>query len=228
MLLAPSGNVSATGRRCFPGWSTRFSRVQRSGTIAAVVLGCAWQLPSSSLDFVALLGALAGAGAGICMALIWAVESQTDPKAGRDLWDPWLDSANPRAGGDLDHAQDIQAADAETIEEFDCVPARVRPRVLSPETGESLPLVDVIGPILANAESGVIRIFGSAGAGKSTALNQLAGLLPPHLRVSLLDEPSSYAIVAELSNRWVVYTSARRGCPQGACHLPAARTLGRG
>ena len=214
-LLATFGDVSATGRRCFPGWSTRFSPAPPLGTIPAVVLGLAWQLPSSSLDFEALLGAFAGAGAGFCLALTWAVETHSDPTAAHDLWDPWLDSTNPRADGDLDPAQDIQAADAETIEELNCVPAPVRPRVLSPETGESLPLVDVIGPILANADSGVIRIFGSAAQGKSTALNQLAGLLPPHLSVSLLDEPSASAILAESSNRWRIYTSASSAIMKG-------------
>ncbi len=185
------------------------------GTIVAIELGGVWQQPPSSMLLAGILGALAGAGAGVSLALMWAVESHSDPAAARDLWDPWLDSANPRAGGDIDPAEDVQAADAETIEELNCVPARVRPRVLSPETGESLPLVDVIGPILARGDSGVIRIFGSAGAGKSTALIQLAALLPPHLRVSLLDEPSASAILAESSNRWLIYTSTSPAVTKG-------------
>ena len=91
--------------------------------------------------------------------------------------------------------------------------ARVRPRVLSPETGESLPLTDVAGPILTGRDSGAIRLLGRHGSGKTTALNHLAGLVPPHLNVSFLDEPSPHAIANALSRGWVVFTSRLTSFP---------------
>ncbi len=92
--------------------------------------------------------------------------------------------------------------------------ARVRPRVLSPETGEALPLTDFVGPILAGGGSGVIRIQGPPGSGKTTALDHLAGVVPPHLSVSFLDEPHRPSdIVEALSRGWVVYTSRDASFP---------------
>ncbi len=85
--------------------------------------------------------------------------------------------------------------------------ARVRPRVLSPSTGESLPLDDTIGPILQGGDFGLIRVVGGPGSGKTTAVNHLAGLVPPHLKVSFLDEPDPSEIKEASSRGWVVYTS---------------------
>jgi uncharacterized protein YjbI with pentapeptide repeats/energy-coupling factor transporter ATP-binding protein EcfA2 len=185
------------------------------GAVVAFGVARAWHLGPSSLVFGVVLGAFGGAAGGICLALLWAVESHSDPASSRDLWDPWLDSGNPLAGADPDLAQPMEAAGAETVVEMDYAQPSVRPRVLSPETGESIPLDDVVGPILAAGETGAIRLVGSAGAGKTTALNHLAGLVPPHLAVTFLDEPSSYAIVEAFSHGWVVYTSASAAVSKG-------------
>jgi uncharacterized protein YjbI with pentapeptide repeats/energy-coupling factor transporter ATP-binding protein EcfA2 len=178
------------------------------GAVVAFGIGRAWHFGPASLVFGGASGAFVGAGSGLCLALLWAVESHSDPASSRDLWDPWLDAGNPLAGGDPEPAQTTEAADAETVVEMAYTQATVRPRVLSPETGESLPLDDVVGPILAAGEPGVIRLVGPAGAGKTTALNHLARLVPPHLDVAFLDEPSSHAIAQAFGQGLLVYTSA--------------------
>ena len=86
--------------------------------------------------------------------------------------------------------------------------------MISPETGESLPLDDFIATLIEGRESGAIRLVGGAGSGKTTALRHLASLVPPHLKVSFLDEPSPGAIdTAARSRGWVVYTSHSRSSP---------------
>ncbi len=69
--------------------------------------------------------------------------------------------------------------------------ARVRPRVISPETGEAIPLEDEIGPMLQAGRCGLVAIAGGPGSGKTTALRHLAAILPPWAkdRVRLFDEP---------------------------------------
>jgi len=62
--------------------------------------------------------------------------------------------------------------------------APVRPRVFSPCSGEVLLLEEAVRERIAEARSGVIFIGGSAGAGKTTALEHLAAVFanPPSLR----------------------------------------------
>src|SRR5947209_1566864 len=67
--------------------------------------------------------------------------------------------------------------------------AAVRPRVLSAESGEPVLLKD---EVLRLAEAGTcacISLVGPAGAGKTTALQHLAAVVPPEYHVSLIDSP---------------------------------------
>src|SRR5580658_3635736 len=85
------------------------------GAVVAFGIGRAWHFGPASLVFGGASGAFVGAGSGLCLALLWAVESHSDPASSRDLWDPWLDAGNPLAGGDPEPAQTTEAADAETV-----------------------------------------------------------------------------------------------------------------
>jgi uncharacterized protein YjbI with pentapeptide repeats len=71
--------------------------------------------------------------------------------------------------------------------------AAVRPRVLTPESGEVLPLEEEIQALAAAGVRGVVYIVGSAGSGKTTALQHLAAVLPPDTPVRLMDDPAALA-----------------------------------
>jgi uncharacterized protein YjbI with pentapeptide repeats/energy-coupling factor transporter ATP-binding protein EcfA2 len=178
------------------------------GAVVAIGLGRASHLEPSGAVLGGLFGAAAGAAVGTCLALLWAHEAPARAARPSELWDPWLDSQSPPRDDNAALAFQIEDAAGENAGEIDDWRASVRPRVLSPETGESLPLTDVIGPILAGTNVGLIRLVGRSGSGKTTALNHLAGLLPPHLDVSFLDEPGPSAIVAA-PRGWVISTSER-------------------
>jgi len=62
--------------------------------------------------------------------------------------------------------------------------AVVRPRAVSPDTGDVLPLDELVLSWLGRQHRGVIQIAGSPGSGKSTAIRHIADALPPlpHLR----------------------------------------------
>jgi uncharacterized protein YjbI with pentapeptide repeats/energy-coupling factor transporter ATP-binding protein EcfA2 len=181
------------------------------GAVVAVKLGRLTQRGLPGVIVCALLGAIVGILVGVCVAFCRAVEVPANPQPSPDLWDAWLDS--PASPNDEEPAptSHFEGAGDDSAGETGHWRARVRPRVLSSETGESLPLTDVIGPILQGSGSGLIRLVGRSGAGKTTALKHLSGLLPPHLDVSLLDEPRPSEIVAA-PRGWVVFTSdsARR------------------
>jgi uncharacterized protein YjbI with pentapeptide repeats/energy-coupling factor transporter ATP-binding protein EcfA2 len=68
--------------------------------------------------------------------------------------------------------------------------ARVRPRVVSPGSGNAVLLEDEIGALVQKGEHGLVQIAGGPGSGKSTALRHLAAILPPWMRgrVQLLDD----------------------------------------
>ena len=138
--------------------------------VFACALGRALHLGLSGL----LPGCIAGG-----LGLTWLVlgrdsemrESAASPGAGEiDLWDAWLgESHSPEAG---------TSRTPWTLLELDGgigdVPPRVRPRVYSSESGESLPLSDLIGSISATHDRGAFRVSGPDGSGKTMALNHLA------------------------------------------------------
>lgn len=95
-------------------------------------------------------------------------------------------------------------------------PAPVRPRVISPHTGETLLLEDWVEPFLRNQESGAICVYGPPGSGKSTALAHLAARFPRPAVVVFLDEPGP-AEVEELHDHVTVVYTARK--PHALSHL---------
>ena len=172
------------------------------GALVAYGLGLAYHLGVSGL----IVGAIAGALGGTWLALAWAPGAPgraPSPASGEpDLWDPWLDETR------IGEIEGPQPPEAVVEPEGGIVPgrARVRPRVYSPESGESVPLEDEIGPILATHDRGAVRVSGPDGSGKSTALTHLARLMPPHLQVTFLDGPDPPAL-AEASARGLVVFS---------------------
>jgi uncharacterized protein YjbI with pentapeptide repeats len=118
---------------------------------------------------------------------------------GIGLWDPWLDAGDDDGMGELDGPDHLDE------------PARVRPRVYSPEGGDPLPLEDVIAPILGTHERGAVRVSGPDGSGKSTALGHLARLMPRHLQVTCLDGPDPLALAEASSRGLVVFASPHPG-----------------
>jgi len=68
------------------------------------------------------------------------------------------------------------------------MPAVVKPRVVSRQTGQTLLLEDVIRPALERPERRVCLIVGGPGSGKTTALRHLAAVLPPTLAAQYFDD----------------------------------------
>ena len=66
--------------------------------------------------------------------------------------------------------------------------APVRPRVVAPETGDVLPLEDIVEAWLGGEEPGVICILGEHGSGRSTALAHLEAVIPPQTRLHFVDD----------------------------------------
>lgn len=84
--------------------------------------------------------------------------------------------------------------------------APVRPRVLLLQTGDALPLDEVLQDHFASSARGVIRLTGLAGCGKTTALQHLAHVFAGR-DILLLDEPKPDDLAAVPPSRWVVFTS---------------------
>ena len=85
--------------------------------------------------------------------------------------------------------------------------APVRPRIVSPETGDALPLDETIRSMVDGTSTGAIELLGDRGAGKSTALAHLAAALNAPDRIVLLDEPDVVEIRLHAQDRLVVFTS---------------------
>ena len=184
------------------------------GVVVASALARTFEIDSSNLLFAASVGALAGASIGICLSLFGSVPASADPAPPRDLWDPWLDAQFQREYEQL--APTFPALDAYLSPASDLGHWRtpVRPRVLSPVTGESLPLTDYVAPLLAAEECGAIRLLGPPGSGKTMALGYLAGLVPPHMNVAFLDNSDTHAIARALAGGWVVFTLDGQSIPK--------------
>lgn len=79
--------------------------------------------------------------------------------------------------------------------------ATVRPRVLSPLSGNKLLLEEEIRALLAKRARGVVRLLGGAGAGRSTALAHLAAVFADEPRVCCLDDRDPVVVDADLMVR---------------------------
>lgn len=96
--------------------------------------------------------------------------------------------------------------------------ALVRPRVLSPLTGEALLLEEELRDRLKRGALEPICLFGGTGAGKTTALAHLAHVLAAGEPVALLDDPRPTAVRAR-AERLVVYTTGQPpATPAGAAY----------
>jgi len=89
-------------------------------------------------------------------------------------------------------------------------PALVRPRAISPESGEALPLELLAAELLARRDCRLIEIAGGPGSGKSTALAHLAATLPPLPEAEFLDEANLLELKTRSQQRSVFY-AARTG-----------------
>jgi energy-coupling factor transporter ATP-binding protein EcfA2 len=92
--------------------------------------------------------------------------------------------------------------------------ATVRPRVVVATTGDSRLLDEVIAELAEELSSGLVRITGSSGSGKSTALNHVAAICAHDERMIFLDEPTQEELDSCPDDRLVVATmlgGAKRG-----------------
>ena len=123
------------------------------------------------------------------------------------LWDPWLDNNRDIQ----DNRPEIEAGatdrdepsnQVDTVVCFPAEQARVRPRVISPETGAALPLDDKIGQLIQEGRYQLIGLVGGPGSGKTTALRHLAAVLPPWVltQVRLVDDPEGSSDIVALDN----------------------------
>jgi uncharacterized protein YjbI with pentapeptide repeats len=146
-----------------------------------------------------------------------------------ELWDPWLDAGRDvvRAPQPHDVAEDADPAETDQLGPAGtrlAVRAAVRPRVISPETGDGILLEDELGILLQAGNCPLVAIVGSPGSGKTMALSHLAAVLPPWAlaRVRLVDHQSTLdaeraaAVLAESQTMAVVAVHH--------CRSPAART----
>lgn len=85
-------------------------------------------------------------------------------------------------------------------------PALVRPRAISPESGEALPLELLAAELLERRDCRLIEIAGGPGSGKSTALAHLAATLPPI--PEFLDEPDLLQLKVRSQQRPVFYSTS--------------------
>jgi uncharacterized protein YjbI with pentapeptide repeats len=88
-------------------------------------------------------------------------------------------------------------------------PAAVKPRVVCPQSGETVPLESVVHELLNRGCRQQICLWGPAGSGTTTALEHLAAALPPGANVSLVDGDAPPAPFRP-GDALVVYTSKPR------------------
>jgi len=88
--------------------------------------------------------------------------------------------------------------------------AAVKPRILSPETGELILLDETIQELAAITSRGAIELVGGRGAGKTTALRHLAAELQSD-KIAFLDEPEVAELRGEANQRLVIFTACRPG-----------------
>jgi len=101
-------------------------------------------------------------------------------------------------------------------------PAPVKPRAISPQTGEVLPLEDEIQLWIDSGKRGRFRIVGSPGSGKTTALCHLAAVLPQSAAVSFWDDVDDQEPVHPLPHVLVIYAGKALAAPPGVIDYPLA------
>ncbi|MFI5454317.1 MAG: pentapeptide repeat-containing protein [Isosphaerales bacterium] len=194
------------------------------GIIVTALMARAGENLLLQLAFCGAAGAFLGLIAGLSRG-VWppAQPLQTpDPEPAREpepspqLWDPWLDNGRDPEWVSPEPAavDDEPPRCAETLGGFPAARARVRPRVISPETGEVVLLEDEIGPLIQAGRCGLVEVLGGPGSGKTTVLRHLAACLPPwaRARVLLLDEPEDDVLVTAVittGDRLVISTGRR-------------------
>lgn len=87
--------------------------------------------------------------------------------------------------------------------------AVVRPRVISPASGDSLPLDEIVSDLLAGG-CRAIQIAGGPGAGKTTALKHLAAVLPGGDLPKLVDDPTEAEALAWIRMGSTIFASRKR------------------
>ncbi len=101
------------------------------------------------------------------------------------------------------------------------VPAPVRPRIISPETGVNLPLEDEVRLWLEQGRSGVWRLIGGPGSGKTTALAHLAAVLPGVKRLRLVDGDRQTLVSAEhAADQLVIWARTTPASEEGEPAVP--------
>jgi uncharacterized protein YjbI with pentapeptide repeats len=100
--------------------------------------------------------------------------------------------------------------------------APVRPRVITSESSEALPLEEELRPFLGPRARGAIEIVGPPGSGKTTALRHLDAVLPADVPVLLWDEPTLRQIDRAARDGLIIYTAA---APQPRPHLARYRLV---
>jgi uncharacterized protein YjbI with pentapeptide repeats len=86
--------------------------------------------------------------------------------------------------------------------------APVKPRIVSPATGASLPLEDEVQSLLDRRGPAVIHLLGGPGRGKTTALNHLAAVFPHASRLCLVDDVDDPQEIRKKIDDVVVYVAA--------------------
>lgn len=84
----------------------------------------------------------------------------------------------------------------------------VRPRVLSPLSGEKLYLDDALEPLIKDGRAGAVCVSGPPASGKSTALSWLASRLPSGSITTILDDPRPDAVAEYKDTMLVVYSAS--------------------
>jgi uncharacterized protein YjbI with pentapeptide repeats len=87
--------------------------------------------------------------------------------------------------------------------------AIVRPRGICPDTGETLPLDELIEGYIASHDAGAIEIVGGPGSGKTATLKRLHQTLSPGKPIMYLDAPELKEVASIKAFRLVVYTTGR-------------------
>lgn len=100
------------------------------------------------------------------------------------------------------------------------VRAPVRPRTISPDSGETVPLEDVVCALLEPFRPGVVQIVGGPGSGKSVALHHLAAVLPESEQIWFLDDADDSWRGALSSDRLLIIVARK---PESIPQCPSLR-----